>query len=36
MKARNRRVDWNMADNEQRYIPEILCQISSEVRGYNI
>ncbi len=30
------RVDINRADNEQRYIPEIPCHISSEVRGYNI
>ena len=36
LEERNRRVDLNIANNEQRYIPEIPCHISSEVRGYNI
>jgi hypothetical protein len=35
-KKSNRKVDVNRANNEQRYIPEIPCHISSEVRGYSI
>ncbi len=34
LEERNRRVDLNGANKEQRYIPENPCQISSAVRGY--
>jgi hypothetical protein len=36
LEERNRRIVVERANNGQRYIPEISCQISSEVRGYHI